>query len=428
MIRRKPHSTPWCAFSGLLVPILIGMMPTLVAAQQLTCDPKLRATLGVPTAPSNAQVGRAVAIDGRFAVVGASQGAFVFERMAGVWTLTQELVPSAPAQAFGSGVAIDDGRILVGAKWSGTAFVFRFDGTSWIEEAQLFPQGGIAGDEFGYSVALRGSLAVVGAPEVSLWGNPGWTYVFRFDGVNWIQEQQLVPSDGENEDRFGNAVDVDEDVIVVGAYNEGHTGQSFPDGTGAAYVYRFDVGAQLWLEETRLVSADPVPGELDQFGFDISLSGQRLLVGTNPISFSVSPIGSAYLFQQDGAQWAFEAKLVSSDGEGADRFGSAVALDGELALIGAWGEWSTGNGCPFPQICHSGSAYVFARQNGAWQQEAQFTRPGIQNGDNFAWSVDLSRGAAVLGAWGVDTIAPSAGAAYVYDLRGCAPPSVELGK
>ena len=128
---------------------------------------------------------------------------------------------------------------------------------------------------------------------------------------------------------------------------------------GAAYVFRFDSDTSSWVEETKLVAFDPLPGQLDRFGTSVALDGHVALIGTEPISFEPPvPVGSAYVFRFDPdgcgtgcSRWVEEAKLVSSDAAGGDRFGFSVSARGDLALIGAWGDDDGAS--------QTGSAYAF---------------------------------------------------------------------
>ncbi|MEQ8765172.1 MAG: FG-GAP repeat protein [Planctomycetota bacterium] len=415
----------------VLIAGTMAILTSVARAQQLgDCDPMQLDKLFGAASQNNDQVGRSVAIDRSWALVASRQGhVTAYRDTARGWEVAQELVPVGGAPVgYGSDIALDGHRALIGARESSRAFVFGFDGVEWREEAVLIPSGLSSRDEAGFSVALRGDLAILGAPRRNQLQGSGSAVVFRFDGVLWNEEQLLVPSQGQDRDYFGASVDVEGDRIVIGAFNEGNSGQSFPDGTGAVYAFTFDPVASVWNETQRLVSPFPEAGELDQFGYDLDLDGERLLVGTNPISFSVTPIGSAYVFVESGGFWAMETKLVSPDGSGGDRFGSAVALDGDVALIGAWGVWSTGESCPFPQICDAGQAYVFVRRRIGWTPRAIFTAADIDQKDHFGWSVGLDGPNAIIGAWGDDDQGSSAGAAYVYDVRGCIPPSLGLGR
>jgi hypothetical protein len=135
-------------------------------------------------------------------------------------------------------------RALVGAIFdddsgddSGSAYVFDFDGTTWSQAAKLTPDDGAASDIFGRSVSLSGDRALVGA----FWdddngGNSGSAYVFDFDGTTWSQSAKLTPDDGAASDQFGYSVSLSGHRALVGAFLDDDNG----DNSGSAYVFEFN--------------------------------------------------------------------------------------------------------------------------------------------------------------------------------------------
>jgi hypothetical protein len=127
---------------------------------------------------------------------------------------------------FGCSVSIDGERMVVGAfgdnSGSGSAYVFRYDGTDWVQEGKLTPSDGATGDYFGYSVSISGDRVVVGA-----YGDDtcsGSAYVFRYDGKGWIEVAKLTASDGAVEDYFGYVVSVSGGSVVIGAVGDDDRG------------------------------------------------------------------------------------------------------------------------------------------------------------------------------------------------------------
>ncbi len=157
---------------------------------------------------------------------------------------------------LGVSVAISGDVAIVGAygdddhgTYSGSAYVYRFDGINWVEEQKLLASDGAAGDWFGFSVAISGDAAIVGAMLDEDNGNAsGSAYLYRFDGMTWAQEQKLLASDGAAGDRFGWSVAISGDVSIVGAYGDDDNGFF----SGSAYVYRFD--GVTWVEEQKLLA------------------------------------------------------------------------------------------------------------------------------------------------------------------------------
>ncbi len=386
--------------------------------------------------------GRTVAISGDIAVIGAmrddtEQGGWesgtarVYRLDGTQWIEEAALISSDIDEQdwFGFSVAVSGDAILVGASAadgfetsaSGAAYVFRFNGSEWVQEDKLTASDAAGSDYFGSSVSIHGDVAVVGAPGVRI-ATTGKAYVYRFNGAEWIEEAKLLAFDANQQDRFGNSVAISGDVAVIGAYNEGNTGNPW-GGTGAAYVYRFDQQTGQWNGEGKLISPDPLPGQLDQFGRSVSIrdDAQVMVIGTEPLSFAPPvPVGSAYVFRFDPdacrgpecSPWIDEAKLVASDGDGGDRFGYAVSISGDVVVIGAWGVFE--DNCPFPLICNAGAAYVFRFDETHWNEEAKITSTDIQDGDLLGWSVSLNGDTAVIGAFRDGDAGLDSGSAYIF--------------
>ena len=329
------------------------------------------------------------------------------------WVFKQKLLASDgdSENQFGIALAIDGSVAIIGAfghlhddeSGSGSAYVFRYDGSTWIEEQELLASDGALGDHFGRSLSLSADTIVVGADTDDDNGsNAGAAYVFRFDPdtSQWVEEQKLLASDGTDGDFFGTGVAIFGEVALVGA--DGHDDAA--ESAGAAYVFRYDAQTSRWVEEQKLLASDGT--ELDRFGDSVSISGDVALIGAR---LDVS--GSAYVFcyDADKARWIEQQKLVPSDGPGTYQFARATALDGDTAVIGAW-SWSS-----FPGGPSTGAAYVFRfdPEASAWIEQAQlFPQPNAWT-NFFGWSVAIDNETAVIGADGEDQ---QRGAAYVFDV------------
>ncbi len=108
---------------------------------------------------------------------------------------------------FGASVDVDGDYALVGAPLTGnfaeSAYVFKRNGSTWIEEAIVHSSLSSSFDEFATQVAISGSFILIGAPgEDSKGDGSGSAFVFRRNGSNWSQETELTPSDGSLLDAF----------------------------------------------------------------------------------------------------------------------------------------------------------------------------------------------------------------------------------
>ena len=346
--------------------------------------------------------GSALALDGNVAVVGASNdddngtssgSAYVFRFDGSAWSQRAKLLPGdgAASDLFGHAVAISGDFVVAGADGdtdngtnSGSAYVFHFDGNTWNEQAKLLPGDGTAGDHFGWSVAVDGDCAIIGAYTDDDQGeDAGSAYVFRYDGGAWTEEAKLVASDGAALDCFGVSVSLSGDVALIGAY--GDSGHALDSGT--AYVFRYD--GQSWNEEAKLLASDG--GHSDNFGWTVAIAGDTALIGVPRDDDQGYESGAAYVFIFDGAQWSEQAKLLpGAGGEAYDRFGCAVATAGDIAVIGAR-EYLGGARGP-------GAAYVFTRDAFGWFRQARLLASDGALGDRLGAAVAVSGTVALVGA------------------------------
>lgn len=358
--------------------------------------------------------GDALAVDGDTMVAGAygdddnghySGSTYVFQRNAGGadnWGRVAKLVPpdGAAGDHFGHGVAVDGDTIVAGSYRdddngddSGAAHVFTRLGNDWRQESQPTAPTGVAGDGFGFAVAVDGPLMVIGAPYDDDNGvGSGSAYVFacnRGGADNWGLMAHLSATDAMASDAFGYAVGISGDTVVVGAPQ----GDGAVSDSGAAYVFtRNQGGADGWGQTAKITAADGTSG--DEFGVAVAISGDAVVVGAPSDSPQGASSGSAYVFarNQDGAdQWGESAKISPTLGGSGAHFGLAVAVDGDTVVVGA------------PDADGTGAAYVFARNQGGadrWGQVAE--KPGQSSGSGFGRSVDVDAGILVVGAPGED--------------------------
>ena len=212
---------------------------------------------------------------------------------------------------------------------SGAAYVFTRDGAGvWTQQAKLLASDGAAGDAFDFSVAVAGDTAVIAAVGADAQGaDSGAAYVFTRDGAGvWTQQAKLLASDGNISDRFGSSVAVAGDTAVIGASRDDDNGAD----KGAAYVFTRD-GAGVWTQQAKLLASD---GNMsDRFGSSVAVAGDTAVIGASRDDDNGADKGAAYVFTRDGAGvWTQQAKLLASDGAAGDFFGSSVAVAGDTAV------------------------------------------------------------------------------------------------
>ena len=359
--------------------------------------------------------GKSVSISGNIAVIGSpnddgnfagSGSAYVFHFNGTEWVQQAKLLPSdGGGQGFNFGwdVSASGNAVLIGAyatddngNGSGAAYVFRFNGSEWHEEAKLLPNDGDYGDNFGDSVSISGDTVVVGAyasDHVS-----GAAYIFKFDGNQWSETEKLTPSDPSWYQSFGESVSISGNTVVIGANADDERGEN----AGAAYVFRFDGNA--WTEQTKLLASDGA--SFEYFGFCVGIAEDTVVIGAPFDDDNGLYSGSAYIFKFNGNQWTEETKLLASDGEAWMTFGYSVATSGDSALISSWPEASNG--------ATVGSGYLYSFDSGVWTEEAQLQANDGVLGDFFGQSVALTNGAAIVGAFQSDDMGTESGSAYVF--------------
>ena len=310
---------------------------------------------------------------------------------------------------FGYSVALSGETALVGAHKNdnmggvdaGAAYVFVPSENGWRQQAKLIADDGAPDDTFGGNVALDGNIAVVGSRnDDDIGEDSGSAYVFIRNGNTWQQRAKFVAEDGAAGDAFGQAVAISNDYIVVGSPHDDDFGNS----SGSAYVFRSDGSS--WRQEAKLIASDGAAG--DVFGISVSVSGERILVGADLHDEIAEDAGAAYMYVRTEDGWVEEAKLTAADGAETDLFGVRVALSGETALISARRDDHATMGVD------AGSAYVFVHQDGKWIEQAKLIAPDGAADDRFARSVALFDDSALIGAMFTDDSGENSGSAYVF--------------
>jgi hypothetical protein len=282
-----------------------------------------------------------------------SGSAYIIKRDGTNWSEQAKLVASdgADEDHFGISVSISGDKTIVGASDDndngmliGSAYIFNRDGTSWSQQQKLTAADIDVDGHFGISVSISGDYAIVGAYGDDDNGTKsGSAYIFKRNGTSWSEQAKLIASDGSAEDNFGISVSISGDYAIVGAFLDDDNGRD----SGSAYIFKRD--GTSWSEQAKLVASDGAAD--DYFGRSVSISGDYAIVGAYADDDNGSWSGSAYIFKRDGTSWSEQAKLVASDGAADDYFGYPVSISGNRAIIGAGNKDDNGES--------SGSAYIF---------------------------------------------------------------------
>ena len=348
------------------------------------------------------QFGTSVAIDGDTLVSGAPAAlasdrgaAYVFTRRHGLWLETAKLVaPDIVARGyFGSAVAVDGETILVGAPAepgslasAGAVYVFLKQGDAWVFQTKLTAPIGAA--TFGYSVALDGDTAIVGAP----WSDGGGrAYVVQREGTVWSDAVRLE-TNATSYGEFGESVAIEGDTVLVG--------EPYSNTVGAAHVFVRSGG--VWTPQATLVPGDATPYA---FGWRVGLAGRTAYVGSPG---SDQQQGAIYVFSANGPGWSFQQRLTVDGlpprvGSAAGpSLGVSLAVDGDQVLAGT--AWLGGRG----------SAYLFVRRGASWTVSPAYSVDGGIYGNEFFAEVAVSGGTMAIGSMNHPAVASMAGAIFVF--------------
>jgi cyclophilin family peptidyl-prolyl cis-trans isomerase len=239
---------------------------------------------------------------------------------------------------------------------AGAAYIFyRHQGGTnhWGLQVGLSPSDAAVNDWFGYSVSINGEYAIIGAigddPDSSFPNFTGSAYIFRHNGTSWAQQAKLTASDGADQDRFGRSVSIDGYYAIVGAYQNDDNGSN----SGSAYIFEpNDLDPNNWDQKAKLTASDAAAS--DYFGYSVAIGAGHALVGAYGNDDNGSSSGSAYIFEPndlDPNNWDQKAKLTAPDAAASDYFGFSVAIGiGRRAIVGAYGNDDSGS--------ESGSAYI----------------------------------------------------------------------
>ncbi len=373
----------------------------------------VRTVLDNPAPESSDQFGSVLAMDGPLVVVGVPQddsGAsnagsiYVFDANRAMPALPAAVIPHPEAGSshqFGFSAALSGVRVLVGAPIPGSAFVYEVSGAVPVRGPDL-RHASLAGDNrYGTAVAVSGSRVAIGAPNDDTAGtDAGQVYVYdRNSATPGVPLLRLTRPGALNTDRFGSALALEGDILVVGAYIQEFGTSS----VGRAFVY--DLAAANPSEPVRVLY-NPEPGAQDNFARSLAISGSRVLVGA-PYR-GPGDTGTIYVFDLNSTQPGRPVETIHNPAPATnDYFGWVVAMGGRYA---AAGEGS------------AGSVYVFDLDGAIPSRPLVVLQNPVSGPANsFGASLAVAGSLLVVGASGDDTGATNAGRVHVYDLAAAVP-------
>ena len=362
---------------------------------------------------------------------------------------------------FGKVVSLSDEWFAIGANRdddnganSGSVYIYKYENNTIVSEQKLIAFDGNNNDYFGKSLSMYNDYLVVTSLYDDVNGEKsGSAYIFNLIDDVWVLHSKLVPLDGSPFDRFGYAVDIYKNIIVVSAIYDDDLGED----TGSVYVYRLE--NDIWGFETKLYSEHASEG--DFFGICISVAED--VIGVSAIYDE--NIGSVSIFRYDQF-WTEVQRIIPEDGEEYDLFGSSIDLNDNLLAIGSFHDDNLYNNSgsiyvyeldldelynpllkisPFDESMNdnfgqsvsiyenyvavgsnnddnginSGSVYIYEIYSDVLLDEIKYTPEDISDFDEFSGSVSLSGNNLLVGAQYDDDLGESSGSAYLFTYKGC---------
>ena len=389
-------------------------------------------------AKSEEQFGRTVAISGNTMVIGTSLdnsnaigingedddnafpvtnsgAAYVYLRVNNEWILQAYIKPPEKISnlGFGRKVVISGDTIVIGISSFTNGpeeriYVYQRTNDLWVLQSILFYSSFNGNELFGSSLSISSDTILVGVGLASPNGDfEGSAIVYRRIGDEWNREAFLKASNPGFLDLFGWSVAVENDIAVIGAYNEdsnatginGDGEDNSTNNSGAAYVFK-RVGTE-WVQEAYLKSSQSKSE--DKFGWSVAISGETIVIGAKGSNFNNEEFfkGSTYVFVKEQNEWVEEAILLPDETEIDDQFGYSVAISGDNIIIGAYYEDSSSVGINGDSLnnssLRSGAAYLYNRVSGIWNQQYYLKASNTDANDNFGHSVAISGDTYVVG-------------------------------
>ncbi|MBN1186523.1 MAG: T9SS type A sorting domain-containing protein [Bacteroidales bacterium] len=349
---------------------------------------------------------------------------------------------------FGSIMAISGNYAIIGVPYdpmdenntdsihgAGAAYIYMRNGSGdWIFRQKLTAPVRDKDEFFGYSVAISGNTAIVGAcgedydpNEQNYQSYAGAAYIYELNvDNNWVKTQKIVASDRSSDDLFGAQVAVSGNIIAVSA-----TGVEnpimFPGitvQTGAVYIFERDSINQ-WIETQTLtlMSVSDYAG----FGSELSINGNTLVaIAKDYLSMSLMKEidGHVNFYEKNtSSSWWDELGQTRPDGiVYGDGYGNSAAVYGDYIMIGAPGEDKDGNNGD--SLHKAGAVYIYTADTSGWGTNYQKITANNRNPDDrFGSSVSMYGNTAIIGASygdkdnnGLDSL-KDAGLAYIFELN-----------
>jgi hypothetical protein len=305
---------------------------------------------------------------------------------------------------FGLSTAVYGDTVVVGAPYdndngenSGSVYVYYWNGFNW-EETKITSRDGSAGDQFGSTVSIDHNVIVIGAHGDDDNGSKsGSVYIYKKVDNSW-DESKLIAIDGSNNDYFGYSVSIDNNTIIVGSPFDDDNGLN----TGSAYLY--DLIGDEWILNSKLVANNSMVG--DHFGFSVAIDKGLIVIGAYGSDIYGHQSGLCYLYQRNGSLWT-ESQIFASNLTDGDNFGFAVDVDNNNIAIGS--RFGDDNGY------NSGTSYIYVWDGITWDENKLLASDGERN-EYYGSSISIDGNKIISGSYNDDVFGLESGSAYIYNF------------
>jgi hypothetical protein len=330
---------------------------------------------------SGIHTGNSIDVSGDFMVVGAvaensyAGAAYIFQKQAGEWVEINHLFRAGGEtnESFGAAVAISGSEILVSCRWKdgliGVVYAYHWDGASWTGPVAIVNPDPEASDQFGYTLAMDGDYAVIGAIGDNSF--QGSAYVYHLESGVWTLQKEIFASEPAEGDAFGNTAMISGDYLAVSSVNI----KTPYNQCGAVYLYHREGTDWVFMQMIQAYDAEAS----DFFGVVMSMSGDYLAVTSTGDDDMGDSSGSVYIYHFNGTDWLFEDKVNSIGEVEWDCFGSSLHVIGNQMTAGAT---YAGHDGVYP-----GAVYVFQRSGAEWIQTLRLEAPDGVDSDGFGETV-----------------------------------------
>ena len=366
-----------------------------------------------PTLPIAAgdHFGSSIALDGNRMIIGAPQddtngtnagAVYVFDKNGSAWQFTTKLVGSdtRAGDLFGGSIALEGNNIVIGAAYhentktdEGAVYVFAYDGSAWAQQAEVVPGDPKTSNHFGQLVAISNTTLIASAAD----SNYGAVYAFVASGASWLQQAKLVAATRQLNHCYGCAIDIDNDTVVVGAIQDNSISQA-----GAVFIHVRS--GTTWTQQAKLTVASP---NGYYFGHDVAIIGDSVLAGARLYTYNANQSGAAFNLKRSGTTWSVQPPFYPADGQANDNFGFPIKMYADYAAIGAADD---------DRGTDAGAVYIYQLASGVYTMRQKITASDGTAGDQFMSAIGLGNGIVVIGAPYADAHGTDSGAVYIFEL------------